>query len=133
MGAVRNNAEEATFQDLSCKFTNLRKYFPSSKCMDYLFFWKMGSGFKMKSIQIICYFLFLEILCVTKFSYCKVHIFWEGHKILQNLHLTFVLCSASPKKGGDFTKFFGLLRIYVLHRGDFCYKLGINQKVHEMQ
>ena len=24
----------------------------------------------------------------------KVHIFWEGHKILQNLHLTFVLCSA---------------------------------------
>ena len=27
----------------------------------------------------------------------KVHIFWEGHKILQNLHLTFVLCSASQK------------------------------------
>ena len=22
----------------------------------------------------------------------KVHIFWEGHKILRNLHLTFVLC-----------------------------------------
>ena len=27
----------------------------------------------------------------------KVHIFWEGHKILQNLHFTFVLCSASQK------------------------------------
>ena len=27
----------------------------------------------------------------------KVHIFWEGHKILQDLHLTFVLCSASQK------------------------------------
>ena len=27
----------------------------------------------------------------------KVHIFWEGNKILQNLHLTFVLCSASQK------------------------------------
>ena len=28
----------------------------------------------------------------------KVHIFWEGHKILQNLHLNFVLlCSASQK------------------------------------
>jgi hypothetical protein len=25
------------------------------------------------------------------------HIFWEGHKILKNLHLTFVLCSASQK------------------------------------
>ena len=30
-------------------------------------------------------------------SYGKVHIFWEGHKILRNLHLTFVLCSASQK------------------------------------
>ena len=28
---------------------------------------------------------------------CKVHIFWEDHKILRNLHLTFVLCSASQK------------------------------------
>ena len=27
----------------------------------------------------------------------KVHIFWEGHKILRNIHLTFVLCSASQK------------------------------------
>ena len=27
----------------------------------------------------------------------KVHIFWEGHKMLRNLHLTFVLCSASQK------------------------------------
>ena len=27
----------------------------------------------------------------------KVHIFWEGHKILRNLHPTFVLCSASQK------------------------------------
>ena len=30
----------------------------------------------------------------------KVHIFWEDHKILQNLHLTFVLCSVSQKQGG---------------------------------
>ena len=28
---------------------------------------------------------------------CKVHIFWEGHKLLQNLHFTFVWCSASQK------------------------------------
>ena len=27
----------------------------------------------------------------------KLHIFWEGHIILQNLHLTFVLYSASQK------------------------------------
>ena len=41
----------------------------------------------------------------------KVHIFWEGHKILPNLHLTFVLCSVNQKLGGDFAKFCGLLRI----------------------
>ena len=28
----------------------------------------------------------------------KVHIFWEGHTILRNLHLTFVLCSAVKSK-----------------------------------
>ena len=32
-----------------------------------------------------------------------------------NLHLTFVLCSASQKEGGDFAKFCGLLRIYELY------------------
>ena len=28
----------------------------------------------------------------------KVHIFWEGHKILRNLQISFVLCSASQSK-----------------------------------
>ena len=46
----------------------------------------------------------------------KVQIFWEGYKILQNLHLTFVLCSASQKQGEDFAKFCGLLRIYELYK-----------------
>ena len=27
--------------------------------------------------------------------FVKVQTFWEGHKILRNLYLTFVLCSAS--------------------------------------
>ena len=31
-----------------------------------------------------------QILTLTS----KVYIFWEGHKIFRNLHLTFVLCSA---------------------------------------
>ena len=46
---------------------------------------------------------------------CKVHIFWEGHKILQHLHRRFVLCSASQIYRGDFTKFGGLLRRYELY------------------
>ena len=33
---------------------------------------------------------------------CKVHIFWEGHKILRIFHRRFVLCSASQIYGGLF-------------------------------
>ena len=44
----------------------------------------------------------------------KVQTFWEGHKILQNLHRRFVLCSASQIYGEDFANFCGLLRIYEL-------------------
>ena len=44
----------------------------------------------------------------------KVHIFWEGHKILGNLHQLFVLCTASQIISGNFAKFCGLLRIYEL-------------------
>ena len=46
---------------------------------------------------------------------CKVHIFWEGHKILRNLHRRFVLCSNGQIYGGCFAKMCGLLRIYELY------------------
>ena len=42
----------------------------------------------------------------------KVHIFWEGHKILQNLHGRFDLYYIGQIYGGDFEKFRGLLKIY---------------------
>ena len=44
----------------------------------------------------------------------KVHIFWEGHKILRNLNQLFVLSTTSQMIGGDFANFCGLLRIYEL-------------------
>ena len=46
-------------------------------------------------------------------SHIKVHIFWEGHKFLQNLHRRFVLCSNSQTYGEDFGNFCGLLRILI--------------------
>ena len=58
------------------------------------------SKFKFKTkraksfASIARYFLISIFLGCTSYA-CKVHIFWEGHKILRNLHLTFVLCSAS--------------------------------------
>ena len=42
----------------------------------------------------------------------KVHIFWEGHKILQNLHIAFDWHYIGQKEGEDFAKFCGFLRIY---------------------
>ena len=52
---------------------------------------------------------------MVKIDVGQVHTFWEDHKILQNLHVTFVLCSASQKQGGDFAKFWSLLRIFELY------------------
>ena len=45
----------------------------------------------------------------------KVHIFWEGHNILRNIHQLFVGCTSSQIIGGDFAKFCGLLRICELY------------------
>ena len=42
----------------------------------------------------------------------KVHIFWEGHKILRNLHQLFDWQNIGQIIGGDFAKFCGVLRIY---------------------
>ena len=41
----------------------------------------------------------------------KVHIFWEGHKILQNLHRKFDWHYIGQIYSGGFAKFCGLLRI----------------------
>ena len=56
----------------------------------------------------------LDVLHVQCDSF-KVYIFWEGHKILWNLHQLFALCTASQIIGRDFAKFCGLLRIYELY------------------
>ena len=76
--------------------------------------------------QIIFYFLFRFFwswVHVIRLSYIpnwrlasfKVHIFWEGHKILQNLHLTFDYSTYSQKLDENFAKFCGLLRIHELY------------------
>mgnify|MGYP006864198437 CR=1 FL=1 len=44
-----------------------------------------------------------EIIPIIQFD--KVHVFWEGHKILRTLHLTFVLCSANQKQVEEFVAF----------------------------
>ena len=70
---------------------------------------------KIKSTVLITNQLFVRNLVKLQHVKFKVHTFWEGHKTLRNLHLTFVLCGASQKYGGDFAKFCGLLRIYELY------------------
>ena len=53
----------------------------------------------------------------------KVHKFWEGHKILRNLHLRFELYYIGQIYGGDFAKLCGHLRIYELYILTFSYEI----------
>ena len=54
-----------------------------------------------------------EVQSATKPS--KVHIFWELHKFLRNIHRRFVLCSNGQIYVGDFKTICDLLRIYELY------------------
>ena len=55
-----------------------------------------------------------------KIYFLKFIYFENVTNVFGNLHLTFVLCSASQKYGEAFSKFCGLLRIYELyHEKDF--------------
>ena len=59
-------------------------------------------------------FLFVFVLLLRRITIFILKIIYSEKvaKILQNLHLTFVLCSASQKEGEYFAKFCGFLRIY---------------------
>ena len=46
----------------------------------------------------------------------KVYIFWEGHKVLRNLHHRFDLYYIGQIYSGDFAKICSLLRIYELYK-----------------
>ena len=51
---------------------------------------------------------------VKKMLQIKIHIFWEGHKILRNLHCRIDRYYIGQIYCGDFAKFCGLLRTYEL-------------------
>ena len=63
---------------------------------------------------------FIYFTKVKKFAqndkFSKVHIFWEGYKILQNLHRRYDWHYIGQIYGGFFGKFCGLLRIYELQQ-----------------
>ena len=65
-----------------------------------------------RSSRCLCSYTHIQKPIFTQKS--KVHIFWEGHKILRNLHLTFNYSTYSQKLEEDFAKFCGLLRMYEL-------------------
>ena len=49
----------------------------------------------------------------------KVHIFWEGHKFLRNIHRIFDCYYIGQIYGGDFSNICSLLRIYELYQTKF--------------
>ena len=56
-----------------------------------------------------------KILSLAFIRCGKVHIFWEGHKILRNLHRRFDRYYIGQIYNGDFAKICSLLRIYELY------------------
>ena len=54
----------------------------------------------------------MYVLILDRKIRIKVHIFWEGHKILRNLPLTLDCMYCSQKLGENFAKFCGFLKIY---------------------
>ena len=71
---------------------------------------KRTSLYETKTL--ICY-NYLKVRYKNKLG--KVYLFWVGHKILQNLHLTFEWHYIGQKLGEDFAKLSSLLRIYELY------------------
>ena len=63
----------------------------------------------------------------AQFYFSKVHIFWESHKILRNLHRRFDWHYIGQIYGGGFANFCGLLRIYKLKIVYFSKTLCYNQ------
>ena len=78
----------------------------------------IGPFFYMfKRNAILTNFYLGEIGCLaTPFFRGKVHILWEGHKILRNLHQLFDWQYIGQIIGEDFAKFCGLLRVYELYK-----------------
>ena len=63
---------------------------------------------------LLFFFSLLLVRDTLSLSFLKVHIFWEGHKILRNLHRRFDRYYIGQIYSGDFAKLCGLLRIYEL-------------------
>ena len=63
-----------------------------------------------------------------KCLFLKVRIFWEGHKTLRNLHLTFVYITYRQKQVRYFVKFCGFHRIYELWKASYFKKNSPTRK-----
>ena len=70
-------------------------------------FWNIINRKKCTRVLILIFILsHLEKKCTKSSAFLsKVHIFWEGHKILRNLPLTFDCMYCSQKLVEDFAKF----------------------------
>ena len=68
----------------------------------------------------------------------KVHIFWEGHKILQNLHRRFDHYYIGQIYGGDLEKFVAFseymnFNFFLIAKGHFLLMKTMTDYHHKMQ
>ena len=86
------------------------------------------TGWQLFSLKMVKSCHFDYFLSFGKSIFLKVHIFWEGHKILRNLHQFCVLCTASQTIGRYFAKFCGPLRIYELYQLEISHVIQQSSK-----
>ena len=89
-------SDEICAYNSKLSITNLRSLDPESQIFSTL------------KAQKFLFLIQIDLTGINLDGHSKVHIFWEGHKILQTFHQLFLLCTASQMIGG------GLLRIYEL-------------------
>ena len=76
------------------------------------------TAFLLVNIHVLIGFYTMAFLEKDTFNFgiylSKVHIFWEDHKILRNLHRRFDRSYIGQIYGGNFENISGVLRIYEL-------------------
>ena len=108
--AEPNVRSVTTLQNIFKRASNQSIKNESKKILKIVFDWKLQFGFWVNPASQNCLLHHMNLWVFKRGPIhiyqkgiflgngsSKVHIFWEGHKILWNLHLTFVLCSASVR------------------------------------
>ena len=103
------------YSSLTWLMWKFHKYQLHTILTEYSTIWCQVCRFILLPSNFVSYIYLSSNFIRPKYWNIKVHIFWEGHKILQNLLQLFDWQYIGQIIGEDFAKLCGLLRIYELY------------------